>query len=110
MYQNNLADTTVRLRTAVTSILVAFENETGALQEFTNGLIKSADWMLEFGNNATVKGVIDAASSAAIVFAGVMGRGMWVRGNGYNSQTSKHRRQPTTSRSRCAGCTKCPNS
>ena len=43
---NNLTDATVRLRTAVTSILVAFENETGALQEFTNGLIKSADWML----------------------------------------------------------------
>ncbi|MFH2476610.1 tape measure protein [Citrobacter freundii] len=71
---NNLTDATVRLRTAVTSILVAFENETGALQEFTNGLIKSADWMLEFGNNAEqMKGVIDAASSAAIVFAGVMG-------------------------------------
>ncbi|ASV55573.1 Phage tail length tape-measure protein 1 [Lelliottia jeotgali] len=71
---NNITDATVRLRTAVTSILVAFENETGALQEFTNGLIKSADWMLEFGNNAEqMKGVIDAASSAAIVFAGVMG-------------------------------------
>lgn len=71
---NNLTDATVRLRTAVTSILVAFENETGALQEFTNGLIKSAGWMLEFGNNAEqMKGVIDAASSAAIVFAGVMG-------------------------------------
>ncbi|MFS9729905.1 tape measure protein [Enterobacter hormaechei] len=71
---NNLVDAGVRIRTAVTEILVAFENETGALQEFTNGLIKSADWMLEFGNNAEqMKGVIDAASSAAMVFAGVMG-------------------------------------
>lgn len=71
---NNLVDAGVRIRTAVTEILVAFENETGALQEFTNGLIKSADWMLEFGNNTEqMKGVIDAASSAAMVFAGVMG-------------------------------------
>lgn len=71
---NNLVDAGVRIRTAVTEILVAFENETGALQEFTNGLIKSADWMLEFGNNAEqMKGVIDAVSSAAMVFAGVMG-------------------------------------
>jgi len=71
---NNLVDAGVRIRTAVTEILVAFENETGVLQEFTNALIKSADWMLEFGNNTEqMKGVIDAASSAAMVFAGIIG-------------------------------------
>lgn len=71
---NNLVDAGVRIRTAVTEILVAFENETGVLQEFTNALIKSADWMLDFGNNTEqMKGVIDAASSAAMVFAGVIG-------------------------------------
>ncbi|WP_436875799.1 tape measure protein [Siccibacter turicensis] len=71
---NNLVDASVRIKTAVTSILVAFENQTGALQEFTNGLIKSADWMLNFGSNAEqMKGVIDTTTTAAMVFAGVMG-------------------------------------
>lgn len=71
---NNLVDASVRLRTAITSILVSFENQTGALQEFTNGLIKAADWMLAFGNNAEqMKGVIDSSTSAAMIFAGVMG-------------------------------------
>ncbi|HDR2790324.1 TPA: tape measure protein [Enterobacter asburiae] len=71
---NNLVDASVRIKTAITSILVAFENQTGALQEFTNGLIKSADWMLSFGENAEqMKGVIDATTSAALIFAGVMG-------------------------------------
>lgn len=71
---NNLVDASVRIKTAITSILVAFENQTGVLQEFTNGLIKSADWMLAFGQNAEqMKGVIDATTSAAMIFASVMG-------------------------------------
>ncbi|HCR1930173.1 TPA: tape measure protein [Enterobacter roggenkampii] len=70
---NNLVDASVRIKTAITSILVAFENETGVIQEFTNGLIASADSMLKFSQNSEkMTGFIDAATTAAAVFSGVI--------------------------------------
>lgn len=70
---NNLTDATVRLRTAITSILVAFEGQTGALQEFTNGLISAADSMLSFGQNSDLmRSVIGTTTNAALIFAAVM--------------------------------------
>ncbi|HDS7330301.1 hypothetical protein CEQ52_14135 [Enterobacter kobei] len=70
---NNLVDASVRIKTAITSILVAFENETGVIQEFTNGLIASADSMLKFSQNSEkMTGFIDAATTAATVFSGVI--------------------------------------
>ncbi|HAH0497303.1 TPA: tape measure protein [Escherichia coli] len=71
---NNLVDASVRIKTAITQILVAFESETGVIQGFTNGLIASADGMLKFSQNADkMAGVIDASTTAALVFAGVIG-------------------------------------
>nr|DAM38408.1 MAG TPA: tail length tape measure protein [Caudoviricetes sp.] len=70
---NNLVDASVRINTAITSILVAFENETGVIQEFTNGLIASADSMLKFSQDSEkMTGFIDAATTAATVFSGVI--------------------------------------
>lgn len=70
---NNLVDASVRIKTAITSILVAFENETGVIQEFTNGLIASADSMLKFSQDSEkMTGFIDAATTAATVFSGVI--------------------------------------
>ncbi len=71
---NNLVDASVRIKTAITQLLVAFENETGIIQQFTNGLIASADGMLKFSQNADkMAGVIDAGTTAALVFAGIIG-------------------------------------
>lgn len=71
---NNLVDASVRIKTAITQLLVAFENETGVIQQFTNGLIASADGMLKFSQNADkMTGVIDAGTTAALVFAGLIG-------------------------------------
>lgn len=59
---NNLTDATVRLRTAITEVLVSFENQTGAIQGFTNGLISAADSILDFSrDSAAMKGATDAA-------------------------------------------------
>ncbi|MEO3294759.1 tape measure protein [Enterobacter cloacae] len=71
---NNLVDASVRIKTAITAILVAFEGETGVIQGFTNGLIASADAMLKFSQNSdSMKGFIDASTTAALVLAGVLG-------------------------------------
>lgn len=71
---NNLVDASVRIKTAITSILVAFEGQTGVIQSFTNGLIASADAMLKFGQNSSqMNGFIDATTTAALVLAGVLG-------------------------------------
>lgn len=48
----DLIDAGVRVRNALTTILVGMENQTGALQSFTDGIIGAAEVMLEFGNDA----------------------------------------------------------
>lgn len=72
---NNLTDAAVRSRTALTQVLVGLEEQTGALQAFTDGIIMAADTMLEFGGDATamsnVLAVLQGAVSAtAAVIAG----------------------------------------
>lgn len=72
---NNLTDATVRLRTAITEVLVSFENQTGAIQGFTNGLISAADSILDFSRDSdSMKGATDAAvvgfGAVASVLAG----------------------------------------
>ncbi|HCW3086263.1 TPA: tape measure protein [Enterobacter hormaechei subsp. steigerwaltii] len=70
---NNLTDAGVRMKTAFTEVLVAIEDQTGALQTFTNGLIASADTTLEFGRDSeSMAGFIDAATIAAKAFALVL--------------------------------------
>ncbi|HHW4008647.1 TPA: tape measure protein [Enterobacter hormaechei] len=70
---NNLTDAGVRIKTAITEILVSFEGQTSVLQTFTNGLISAADVILEFGRDSeSMAGLIDTATIAAKAFALVM--------------------------------------
>lgn len=48
---NSLTDAGVRMKEAVTGVLFALEQQTGALQTFTNGIIAAADAMIEFGSD-----------------------------------------------------------
>ncbi|WP_318356736.1 tape measure protein [Enterobacter sp.] len=70
---NNLVDASVRMRTAVTSMLVAVEGQTGVIQSFTNSIITAADTILSFSENSeAMKGYIDSATLAAKAFSLVM--------------------------------------
>ena len=70
---NNLVDASVRMRTAVTAMLVAVEGQTGVIQGFTNSIITAADTILSFSENSeAMSGYIDSATLAAKAFALVM--------------------------------------
>lgn len=70
---NNLTDASVRMKTAITSLLVSMENQTGALEAFTNGIISAADAVLGFSQDAqTMPKVLNAVSIAAGIVAAVM--------------------------------------
>lgn len=70
---NNLTDAGVRMKTAITSILVAIEGQTGALQAFTNGIISAADAILGFSQDTEkMPKVLDAVVIAAGIVAAVM--------------------------------------
>lgn len=81
---NNLTDAAVRSRTALTQVLVALEEQTGALQTFTNGIIMAADAMLEFGGDATSMANVLAVlqGAAAATAAVVAGRLLTALGSG----------------------------
>lgn len=71
----NLTDAGVRMRTALQITLVALEEQTGALQTFTDALVAAADMMIEFssdagGIEAIMTAVTLAATSTAAVIAG----------------------------------------
>lgn len=76
---NNLTDAGVRSRTALTAVLVALEEQTGALDKFTNGIITAADAVLSFAgdaeNMAMLLAVIQTAavSTAAVIAARLVG-------------------------------------
>ncbi|MEQ9830548.1 tape measure protein [Pectobacterium versatile] len=70
---NNLTDASVRMKTAITAILVEAEKGTGALQSFTNGVISAADALLNFsGDTQNMPKFIDAVTVSAIALAAVM--------------------------------------
>ncbi|MEI7006052.1 tape measure protein [Pectobacterium parmentieri] len=70
---NNLTDASVRMKTAITAILVETEKGTGALQSFTNGIISAADALLNFGNDSqNMPKFIDAVTISATALAAVM--------------------------------------
>jgi len=71
---NNLTDASVRIKTAITAVLVAAENQTGALQSFTNGLISAAEAMLNFSEDSDgMTALVNAGATALTAFAVVMG-------------------------------------
>ncbi|MEN1550626.1 hypothetical protein AAIH73_33220, partial [Pseudomonas aeruginosa] len=70
---NNLTDAGVRIRTAFTQVLVSLEDQTGALQTFTNGLISAADALLEFGlDSEKMAAFLDTATVAAASLASIV--------------------------------------
>lgn len=70
---NNLTDASVRMKTAITSVLVAMEEQTGALQAFTNGIISAADSILGFSQDTEkMPKVMDALSVSVGVVAAVI--------------------------------------
>lgn len=69
----NLTDAGVRVRTALTQVLVSLEEQTGGLQAVTNGIIAAADAMLEFGADTESMAVaLDVGATAAGALATVM--------------------------------------
>ena len=76
---NNLTDAGVRVENALTAILVKFEQSSGAIQSFTEGVIKAADYVLEFSEDAegmasVIKSVeVIAVSTAAVITGKLLG-------------------------------------
>ncbi|MNJ16341.1 hypothetical protein D3C77_106020 [compost metagenome] len=70
---NNLTDAATRMTTALTAVFVEVENQTGAWQALTDGIIKAADWILETAGNADrMKVLIDGATTAVTALAAVV--------------------------------------
>lgn len=70
---NNLVDAGVRSRTALTQVLVALEQQTGALASFTNGIITAADAVLAFGTDSEkMEGFLQTATTAAAALGSVI--------------------------------------
>ncbi|SJN24468.1 tape measure protein [Vibrio casei] len=72
---NNLTDASVRVENALTAMLVKFESSTGVIQSFTEGIIKAADYVIDFSGDAegmasVIKTVEVAGASLASVVAG----------------------------------------
>lgn len=66
---NNLTDAATRMRTALTAVFVEVENQTGAWQALTDGIITAADWILESaGNTEKMTTVINSATTAVTAF------------------------------------------
>ncbi|AVX13793.1 tape measure protein [Stutzerimonas stutzeri] len=71
---SNLTDAGVRAKTATTAILVAFENQSGAIQSVTNSIISAADSVLAFSEDTeAMKGALDGISTAAEYLAVAVG-------------------------------------
>lgn len=86
---NNLTDAGVRMRTALTAVFVEVENQTGAWQSLTDGIITAADWILQAaGDVDKMTLLIDSATTAltamAAIIAGrlIMSMGSYVKQQG----------------------------
>lgn len=70
----NLKDAGVRAETAITSILVAVEKQSGAIQTVTNSITAAADSVLEFSEDTeAMKSALDGISTAAEYLAVALG-------------------------------------
>lgn len=71
----DLVDASVRVRNAITATLVSIEEQTGAIQSVTDGIITAAEALLAFGQDAEkmeafLDAITVAATSTAAVIAG----------------------------------------
>jgi tape measure domain-containing protein len=70
---NTLVDASVRTKNALTTVLVAMEDQSGALETLTNGIIMASDKLLEFGGDAeAIEKVLVAVQLAAVSTAAVI--------------------------------------
>ncbi|WP_324710398.1 tape measure protein [Pseudomonas citronellolis] len=70
---NNLVDAGVRTKTALTQVLVSIEDQTGALDTLTNGIIAAADAVLNFGLDAQkMESFLQAAAVAGAALASIV--------------------------------------
>lgn len=68
-----LVDASVRMRTAITQVLVAFEDRTGALKAFTSSIISVADYILKFADDGDrVKSVMDTLGNTIGIVASIL--------------------------------------
>ena len=71
---NTMVDAGVRARNAFTTILVALEEQTGALDTFTNGIIEASKFLREFGADAeSMASLLGTLEGVAIATAAVIG-------------------------------------
>lgn len=71
--KTDLVDAGVRSRNALTNLLVSLENQTGALEALTNGIITASEAVLDFSNNAeNIEAVLTLASVAGASLASVI--------------------------------------
>lgn len=69
----DLVDAGVRVRNAMTTVLVALEEQTGGIQKVTDGIIAAAEAMLEFGQDAEkMEAFLNLATTAAASLAAVV--------------------------------------
>ena len=69
----DLIDAAVRSRNALTTVLVGLENQTGAIQAVTDGIIAASEAMLEFGQDSEkMESFLNLATTAAASLAAVM--------------------------------------
>lgn len=69
----DLIDASVRIKNAITVTLVAMEDQTGALQAVTDGIIKASEALLAFGNDSdAIADLLDAAAIAGASLAAVI--------------------------------------
>lgn len=70
---NNLTDAATRMSTALTAVFVEVENQTGAWQALTDGIIKAADWILESaGSTEKMALFLDTATAAVLALSSVI--------------------------------------
>jgi tape measure domain-containing protein len=70
---SNLTDAGVRARTAITAVLVAMEERSGALQAFTDGIIKAADAVLGLaGDGEAMAAIMDGLTTAGMALSAVI--------------------------------------
>jgi len=82
----NLTDAAVRSRTALTTVLVSLENQTGGLQAVTDGIISAANAMQEFGaDSEKMTAFLTTATTAATALAVVVGARLLSAVTGYTA-------------------------
>ena len=94
----NMTDAGVRVKTALTVMLVSLEQQTGGLQALTDGIVNAANVMLEFGGDAEkMAAFLDTATTAATAFAAVIA-GRMLQATGAYALAQVQAIQATTAR------------